>query len=258
MTAARTMPAWKVETLRLTVFTNTVLDVEPIKWWEGVTGDRSESKTIQPRLNSLHEMGRIKDGLCNLSLEVQPSRIDWVFAAYVSQPVLQDFPTFAELPRALDLFHEVLDKWIAECPPAQRLAFGMVLIEGTNDKKSSYEELRRFLPAVKLDADNSSDFLYQINRKRASKTGIRNLNINRLSKWSAVKLSGMMLQLGTAEGQPAAKILQAGKELNGCRVELDINTAPDFEGVLPKESLQPVVKELIELAAEIAATGDTP
>lgn len=257
MATSHTGSAWKVETVRLTTFPAVVADFSSTQWWQRATGDPPESRTIQPRLGALHEIGPIKGGLCNLSLECQPQRVDWLFSPIIEDPVLTEFPTFSDLPGALDVLKELLDRWLPESPSTVRLAFGAVLIQPTESKNTGYELLKRYLPAVQLDPDNSSDFTYQINRARASKS-IKNLAINRLSKWSAIRLSGMMVQLGTAEGQPAAKILHSGRELSACRLELDLNTSPNFEGTLPMELLRDLVDELIALGVEITVDGDRP
>jgi hypothetical protein len=39
-------------------------------------------------------------------------------------------------------------------------------------------------------------------------------------------------------------------------LELDINTAPEFEGELSREQTQRIFSELVELAAEISVKGD--
>ena len=41
-----------------------------------------------------------------------------------------------------------------------------------------------------------------------------------------------------------------------CRVELDINSVPDFEAELPQDRLLPLWQEFLQLAQEIAAEGD--
>jgi hypothetical protein len=43
-----------------------------------------------------------------------------------------------------------------------------------------------------------------------------------------------------------------------CRLELDINTVPDFQGELPRESFGQLLGELTELGQEIAQKGDIP
>jgi hypothetical protein len=41
-----------------------------------------------------------------------------------------------------------------------------------------------------------------------------------------------------------------------CRLELDINTAPDFGGVLPADRLEALLKEMVAFGREIAEKGD--
>lgn len=251
------LSAWQVETLRLTAFSTALPDLSSIKWWETVTGQSSETKTIQQRTGRLQETGRIKDGFCNLSLECQPQRIDWLFS-----PILTDdqelncFPMFGSLPDGLKVYEEMLLPWIAQCATLNRVAFGAVLTQPVENRRAGYQTLAKSLPAVKLDPEGSRDFSYQINRPRASKSGVQNLRINRLSRWSVVRLSGMMVQV--AAGQPAARVLESSQEVNACRVELDINTSPQFQGTFPSEMLPSLLKELMELGIEIASNGDIP
>ena len=109
---------------------------------------------------------------------------------------------------------------------------------------------------MKLDPENSSDFSYQINRPRVSATGITDLQLNRLSRWSAVRLSGILVQI--TAGQPTARVFESRNELYACRIELDINTSQTFTAALPQEQLSARVEELVKLGAEIAANGDIP
>ncbi|MBI3938396.1 MAG: hypothetical protein HY323_15575 [Betaproteobacteria bacterium] len=258
MTAAKDLSHWRVETLRLTAFpTSTTLDISGIKWWEGVTSEQPESRNIQPRIGTLQEVGPIRGGLCNLSFEYRPPRLDWLFSPILKdKQELTDFPTFATFPDGLNLFEEILVPWLGQCPSANRIAFGVVLIQPVENRKAGYQLLGKYLPSVKLDADTSSDFSYQINRPRPSASGIANLRINRLSRWSVVRLSGMLVQLSVGAGQPTAQVFESKKGLDACRVELDINTSPEFEGALSQEKLASVVNELVALGVEIATKGD--
>lgn len=241
--------------MRLTVFPTVAPDVESVTWWKEVIGEPPETKTIQPRTASLQEVGTIRGGLCKLSLECQPQRIDWLFFPSVKGTEITDFPTFIDLEGGLKLVDDLLEHWLASCPASKRLALGVVLIQRTESKKAAYELLKKYLPSVQLDAEKSSEFSYQINRPRLSNT-VDGLSINRLSKWSAIKLSGMMIQLGIGQGEPTAKFLKSSTELNGCRLELDINTSPQVADALSKESLNSLVHEMKTMAMEIASEGD--
>jgi hypothetical protein len=47
-------------------------------------------------------------------------------------------------------------------------------------------------------------------------------------------------------------------EYFACRIELDINTVPDFPGELDREILQPIFGDLVDLGQEIVREGDIP
>lgn len=254
---ASDLSAWQVETLRLTAFSTALPDLSSIKWWETVTGEPSETKTLQQRTGRLQETGRIKGGFCNLSLECQPQRIDWLFSPIVKDDQeLKSFPTFVSLPDGLKIYEEMLLPWIAQCPTLNRVAFGAALTQPVENRRAGYQTLAKLLPAVELDPEGSSDFSYQINRPRVSKSGVQNLRINRLSRWGVVRLSGIMVQV--TAGQPTARVFESSQEVNACRVELDINTSPQFQGTFPSETLASLVKELMDLGIEIASNGDIP
>jgi len=131
-------------------------------------------------------------------------------------------------------------RWLAGCPPLQRLAFGAVLTRPVDDLLTGYRQISDYLPFVQLDPESSSDFSYQINRPRNS-TVISGLRINRFSRWSVARVFA-----STFDTQI------------GCRVELDINTAQEFQGELPQEKLPVIIQELVDLGKEIAENGDIP
>ena len=257
MTTTKDPSVWQVETLRMTAFPIAAPEVSSIKWWETVAREPPETKTLQPRAGTLQEVGRIQSGLCTLALECRSQRIDWLFSPILSHDrELESFPTFATLPEGLKLYKEMLLPWLGQCPPSSRLAFGAVLVRPVESRKAAYEMLAEYLPSVKLDPENSSDFSYQINRPRASGTGITNLQLNRLSRWTAVRLSGMLVEI--TAGQPTPRVFESHKELQACRTELDINTSQKFSAALPQERFPALLEELVELAIEIAAKGDIP
>ncbi|MEO8007064.1 MAG: hypothetical protein ABI728_00885 [Betaproteobacteria bacterium] len=248
---------WRVETLRLTIFPTAMPDVAGIDWWEAVVGESPESKTLQPRVGMLQEIGQIKGGLCNLSLECQPQRIDWLFSPILKEKQeLTEFPTFANLVDGHKLFQAMLLPWLSRSPGANRIAFGAVLAYPVESRKAGYELLGKYLPSVRLDPENSRDFSFQINRPRTSASGIANVQINRLSRWSVARLSGMVIQF--TGGQPTTQVFESSKGLDACRVELDINTSPQFEGTLPPDKIEVLVRELVDLGIEIANKGDMP
>lgn len=120
--------------------------------------------------------------------------------------------------------------------------------------KDSYNRLSYYLP-FDLDED-SSDFLYQINRPRKiSSVESFECSVNRLSKWSASKWS---VSLFAGSGSDPSQLTQYITKPTqfAVRLELDINTAADFVGELDSEKLPHIFRELVELGKEIANKGD--
>jgi hypothetical protein len=188
-----------------------------------------------------------------LVLVIQPARIDWLFTvADAHQMEERSIPTIGSFPQALATFRQLMLRWFAleTCPSLVRLAFGAVLFQPVDDRPTGYRRLAVYLPSVALDPEGASDFFYQINRPRES-TSITGLRINRLSKWS-VALHG----LAAFSVEPATITLST--PLAACRLELDINTAPDLQGELARQQLPHVFRELVALGQQIASEGDVP
>lgn len=241
---------WQAESFRLTAFLSPSAQVSEQDWWQAVTGEPPDRATSQPRIGLEQKEGTFKDEKAegNLVLTTQPTRIDWQL---VSIPDAKDpgFPTIGSFVDSLDSFLGLMVRWLEATPPVQRLAFGSTLNKSVNTSREGYRWISSYLP-FDLDED-SSDFLYQINRPRqAASVGIDDrLLINRLSKWSVVLLSGFSFDPRNPE-QYISMLPHFS-----ARLELDINTAADFSGELTPNASQ-IFQELVELAKEIAVKGD--
>jgi hypothetical protein len=145
-----------------------------------------------------------------------------------------------------------MTKWIQTLPMI-RLAFGAVLLQPVDGLAEGYRLLSSYVQ-LQIDPENTSDLLYQINRRRVSSSGITGLTINRLAKWSVLRLQRNLFML--SPGSPVQSHTQS--EAFACRLELDINTAPEFEGELPQAELPSLIQELVEMGREIAEQGDIP
>jgi hypothetical protein len=146
--------------------------------------------------------------------------------------------------------------WLNDAPALQRIAFGAILRLPVNDRIFGYQKLASYLHHVDLDPVGSTEFLYQINRPRKSKSGVENLSINRLSKWSVAFTQQATY---TVQDPQAAQFQLTGlqKDIH-CRLELDINTVPDIEGDFAAKDAQQIFNELVDLGREIATNGDIP
>ena len=245
---------WQVNTLRMTAFPSPAAQVTEPTWWADLMAEPPEKRISQPRRGERREEGALAKG--KLTLGVGLIRIDWVYTVADDPKFEVDgFPTVGTLPEALETFRLLMHRWFAldTCPPIQRLAFGAILWQPVENLQTGYQQLATYLPAVALDHEGSSDFGYQINRPRTSSTGMAGLRINRLSKWS-------VMSLGSAEFAISAPgIAYIAQPLSfACRVELDINTVPEFRGEFTGEQLPQIFAELVDFGCEIARRGDIP
>jgi hypothetical protein len=239
------LSSWQAESLRLTVFpTPKPYSIET--WWEKLVGEPPEKTVSQPREGIIREEGPALDG--SLSLIVQTTRIDWVLGP-IQPPSL-----LGELPRSAEAFLSQISKWLlGDAPPAQRIAFGLATQLPVPDEAGGYHKLSKYLPGVTIDAENTSEFLYQINRPRASNSGIEGLKINRLARWSVGFIQQATFSM--SDGKASATLQQSQFH---CRAELDINTAADFGGEFTRQQSEALVRELADLALEIIKKGDIP
>lgn len=242
------LSTWQAESLRLTCFPSSAKEFKVEDLWQKIIGEPPENTIVRAR-----EGFRQDDGHFNgrkVVLGTQPIRIDWLLG-----PSEQDGETtIGTFQENLDLFLELMSRWLKISPPLRRLAFGTILAFPVDSRKSGYERLGNYLPNVKLDPIGASDFLYQINRPRVSQSQIPELMINRLTKWSVLKRG-----LARFELSPDSQVsLLPSSETLSCRLELDINTSGDYQNDLPLDKLTTIFNELVDLTKEISLKGDVP
>jgi len=243
--------AWQVESLRSTAFpTPQAAQVDAGDWWEKLIGKVPENRITRAREAFLQDEGHIGNG--KLVMSVQPARIDWLYT--VDRDATPDKWWIGPFADAADLFLGLMSRWFDVCPPSQRLAFGAVLKLPAPDRLTGYQMLSTYLHDVTLDPEGSSDLLYQINRPRKSRTGIPELAINRLSKWAVARLGVGSIAIAP---DTRAQFFPASVTF-ACHLELDINTAADLKGEIPKDRYMEVFRELVDLAREMLSRGDIP
>ncbi|MCK4296645.1 MAG: hypothetical protein KAX28_08350 [Candidatus Marinimicrobia bacterium] len=242
---------WNVELLRFTVFPIPDTQIGEPNWWNDIVGERSETRVIQARKSHFQDKGPYEEG--ELVLKIEPLRIDWFYRT-IQNPEGQDIRnTLGLFQEAIKTFTSLMSKWFAlkDFPSPQRIAFGSIIFQPVGSHKAGYEKLAEYLKSVKLDPERSSDFLYQINQPRDSKTDIENLKINRLMKWSVqtIRLIGFVFD-------EEHRNIYNGQKKFSCRLELDINTVPDPKRHFSAKECQTVFDELVQLAVEISQKGD--
>lgn len=243
--------SWDAQVLRMTVFTPEVKLPNSEKWWKNLTGEEPDREIKQPKLPQVEYGGPFGNG--QLRLTVTPARIDWHYLCEVDPSEgIEGVPTLGTFGEVNENFKEAMARWIPSCPTAKRLAFGAILVMPTANREDGYELLGKFLHDVNVDPQ-ARDFLFRINRPRPSSTWKQGeLVINRISTWSVLWLR----QFGAVISDDNVHHTKLHADRYGCRLELDINTSQDFDGVFNSDDLVKLFGELTELAVEFTAKGD--
>ncbi len=250
------MPAlkaeWMAESLRLTGFNLADHPISQAAKWADVTGREPETRLAKPAEGLHKEEGPLENH--NLSFVIRPSKFDWILRAKQSKE--DTSPWIGLFDESLKIFVPVMHKWLNTCPPLRRVAFGAVLASPVENLRQAHKVLAGYIPSVQIDADTSRDFLYQINRRRESKAGIPQLQINRLSKWSSPTWVTMHVAVTPDAAPHAVQQIGTPVELLTAQLELDINTVQEYKNPLPSETLSALFDELVAMGKEIAEKGD--
>ncbi len=247
---------WQVEALRLSAFpapTAAMSDKERERWWVDFVGTPSDETTI--KRGERIEKGPWHAG--SLVLQSGPSRIDWRYNHALSPEDTETPPRFESLllgpfPDAARDFFDLVRRWLRECPQLERVAVGGVLILAATSRQDGYKKLRPYLKGVAIDPDNSTDFLYQINRPRTS-TAVPGIRFNRLSKWSVMQWKLLAMRIGSEDSKIVPSV---ESPFDGCRLEFDVNSVPEQD--LPKSKLPDLFDEFSANSIEISQMGDIP
>ncbi len=248
----QSVPAdWRVENLRLTAFLRSPEDRPGVGSWQELLGDEPKSSESRPREGLILEGGLCDQGW--LTLEGGPIRIDWRLGINPEdRQTSLEIPSLGDFESVQAQFGILMKRWLKKSPPLNRLAIGAILNLPAKNETEGYRLLGHYLPKVEIDPKRSRDLFYQINRRRLSKSGHEGLEINRLTKWSVAQLRAGIVDLSAGHG----KFMETAEPLIACRLELDINTAPEFKLGLKKTMLSKLFDELVELGMEIAHNGD--
>lgn len=244
---------WMVEQLRLTLFpVPGVAGMNPEAWWEAVAGAQPEEVSGNLRTGLRTVAGAFRTG--KLILTVAPQRIDWFFVPPDLDPAAGlpgDFRFVGTMTDSLEVFSNVAEQWLGrnDTPDLVRIAFGLVTLHPEEDRHGGYTRLPAYLP-VEINPD-SSDLMFQLNLPTDSRTGIDGLRINRLSKWSVMGLAPVNFQIqGNAVAAGVGQFFAYA-----LRVELDMNTAAEFRGALPRERRLDIYRELVAFARNVLTDG---
>jgi hypothetical protein len=244
---------WQAQQLRLTAFPLDPVAAADANWWASTFEEPPESSTRKRGGLSLQQ-GPIGGYLASVIVDLE--RITWTFEGAIDaeQGDVPGVPiTLGPLTESLSACTRHFDRAVERLPPTRRLAFGAALNLPVADREEGYRQLDEFLPSVQVSPE-SYDFRYTINRRRASKSGIQGLYVNRLSNWMVMDWRVLASESPFRPGAPVRSLARSF----ACRLELDVNTSGDRIDALPQESLLGIWNELVESGVEIADLGDVP
>lgn len=234
MSENKTMPVtWQAQLLRFTAFADENLEPNLSDWWQVVIGEEPDKIDVHPKQKiSVYESAF---NLGRLLLQVQPGRIDWIYAA--DDVALKEIPILGVYSNVIHPFIDTITKWLNSnaIPSLNRLAYGAILLCPVTSRKESYTQLAQLLP-VDIDTENSTDFFYQINRPRT----IDDITINRLSKWSTLR----------------SVFIPSNQVKIATKLEIDVNTSSDEKESIDSRMFGSILETLINWGNEIAEKGD--
>jgi hypothetical protein len=103
------------------------------------------------------------------------------------------------------------------------------------------------------DTPDATDFQYQVNRPRPSRAGLEGVYVNRLSKWSVGAYQLLTVTVGAHVPNPHSRATPLHFHL---RLELDISTSADFQGLIPQERVENAIDDLFDGAIEVCERGN--
>ena len=239
---------WHPIFFRLTAFTVNPAQDEN-KWWTDVVGKLPDKKEEKPKTKERIIQDNFGSG--KLTLYVNPRIVEWRYILDSEPKPPEAYKDkVEEFITELKIFQNVIQKWFTLDSISQtaRLAFGTVIFQPLSNYDDSPKLLKDFQIPFK-ELENTSDFLYQINRPRPVTFENMNLMINRLAKWSVDYFSGIRFTIPSAETETLPSIYRF-------QLDLDINTAPQKDIQFTPEQMQGLFDKLVNMAKEITQEGD--
>lgn len=240
--------AWRTQIMRVTAFLQYNDRGREETWWQTALQEDAEARVQRPKEGVFEDEGPYEGG--RLKLAIRPGRADWIwFLSPLSfDPRSNEIPSLGTFDEAWGKCQQIIRAWMSARPVFTRLALGVILDQQVADRAAGYALLQEYLPKVDLDPA-SSDFIYQINRPKESKT-LSGYRINRLSKWAALQASFVEVAVDPAQLQR--------KDMSVIRLDMDVNSYFDANIPIPADRVLPLMEELAANARGLAEKGDVP
>jgi hypothetical protein len=243
---------WRVESLRLTLFSSETLTVSDADW-SAITG-QPEAETRQKLPGGSRYIGNFAAG-GQLTVEAVRQRLDvsLMWAPSGQQTDSPEFPVIGAWDQIRDTFISSTKRWLEVVKfPIVRIAFAGVLLSETTDVTDSYRALKELLRSVAVDIQ-MRELIFRVNWPEKSVV-LNDLTLNRITNWSAIQIGSTIFQMAgaaiTAETLPAEKF--------AIRLEFDHNTSQENKTPFPQDKTVPIYEELIVKSCENVVAGERP
>lgn len=244
---------WDVESLRVTIFPPAGFQSaeQHTALWQKVTGQPPESINLNPRQGLTQAFGSIRGN--QFILAVQAERVDWhVRPLMLQNEPPQGIPTVVDPQNMLGAIHDGLQHSLNTIRVVPRLAFGLSLVREVANVPIGMQQLSHYLHNVTLDWSGSTDFIYQINRKRRA-TSVPHAEINRLGRWSVEEIGSIAFRV--MSGQPTVRQDSGIHYVR--KLVTDINTT-HATGAVANNKIHDLFHEMVSISNELATEGDVP
>jgi hypothetical protein len=243
-----TLPdAWEFEHLRVSIFATGQRGSLSELWQSSVGGEPLNESTDRNGPFVVHKIsGLFNEAL--LTMQSDPSRLDLILTPNPGIGSIEPYFVVGPYQRTRTAFFELARSFITNSGlPSTRLALGMVLLLYVPSREEGYAVLNHLLPFQLNPA--SRDFMYRINNRRMSRTGL--MEINRLNEWSVLEVIPASVMIGQG---PHQLISESPTYLG--RLSLDLNTVFEFQGLIDTPNQLDLLGELAAMSDEFATEGD--
>lgn len=249
---------WLAEQLRFTIFPKTPIFSSDVlvDWAFALTNKHPDEIKSKPAevFYSANGSGTFEEFNYNYLIESQIDRIHFrMVGDPTSESISSPWIALGLLDKIIKPFSSIANKIIslnAWPNEVKRIAFGTYLLFPVDDRQHGYAELDKLLKYINMDPQNSSDFIFQINRPKSSSYG----KINRLSKWLTAINSGPIL-IKQEDQKINAQV--SSNPSYAVKAILDISTFPSDKPIATScEKQIEILNLLVAMAFEIADKGD--
>lgn len=239
---------WQIESIRTTVFVNGTLNSSALQsWLESVSDGSSPRLNITP--TSFQGVARSTAGL--LRVNWATNRLDVILASEDPKNV-QAIAPFSSVNELFTQFMLPL-KDLGGLPPADRIAYGLVLGYQVQNESAGLDLLSKLLTRVKL-SKSSRDFLYRLNIPVESKSA-PGLLLNRLATWLVGQIQILQVELKVDGSHVQSNLIE--NPPFSVRLEMDLSTDPQKQLNCSSSDFEKLLHELSGIALDIAAHGES-